>query len=178
MGLIASTLFRLVSGVPWWLWVAGAVALWGYSGHARHNALKQDVIVKTAQSEKEQRDEEQRRVVEQAKRMDKLRADSEQARLVADRARTAEQRLRKQLEGVARAGSAPSGDSATANGWSAAAKVGAVLGECVARYRELGEEAQRARESGLACEAAYESLVGPGVSETPERSEPVKEGEQ
>lgn len=164
MGLIAAKVFGLVSKVPWWLWIAGAVLAWGWSGHARYGALKDEVVVKASKSQQEQRDEEQRRVVEQAKQVDKIQAAAEGDKLDADRARAAQQRLRAQLE-IARARSEASASAATAAERKAAETVRVVLGECVARYRELGEEADRARRAGQACEVSYDVLLNKGDSD-------------
>lgn len=173
MGVIAASLFKLFSRVPWWVWVAAGVAVWGWSGHARYGALKKDVVEQTAKSDKEQRDEEKRRALEHAKMLDKAVAEREQSRLDADRARAAEQRLRRKLaDEQARARSEASRDPASAAGWTAAEALGKVLGDCVARYRELGEEADRARDAGLACERAYDAL-----SPSSGRPEPVTQGE-
>jgi hypothetical protein len=158
MGVIAVKLFALVSKVPWWLWAVMGLVLWGLSGHHDYKALKQEVVVKAAKSEQEQRDEEQRRVVEQAKAVDKVAAAAEGDKLDAERARAAERRLRAQLE-VARARSEASASAASAAERKTAETVRVVLGECVARYRELGEEADRARRAGQACEVSYDVLV-------------------
>lgn len=167
MGLIAARIFALVSKVPWWLWLAGAVLIWGWSGHARYSEIKQEVVVQAAKSEKEQRDEEQRRTIEQAKAVDKVVAAAEGDKLDAERARAAERRLRAQLE-VARARSAASEGAASAAERKAAETVRVVLGECVARYRELGEEADRARRAGQACEVSYDVLLHKGESDAGE----------
>lgn len=167
MGLIATKLFAFVSKVPWWVWLAAGVLLWGWSGHARYSALKKDVVEQSAKSEKEQRSEEQRRQVEQAKQLDKVVAAAEGDKLDAARARAAEQRLRNQLE-LARARSAPSTDPAVVAERKAAEKVRVVLGECVSRYRELGEEADRARRAGQACEVSYDVLLNKGEGDAGE----------
>lgn len=174
MGVIAATLFKLFSRVPWWVWVAAGVAMWGWSGHARYGALKKDVVTQVAKSEKEQRDEEQRRAVQHAKVLDKAVADREQSRLAAERARAAEQRLRQRLDAEQARARRETGDNpAAAAGWAAAETIGKVLGHCVTRYRELGEEADRARDAGIACERAYDAL-----SPSAERPEPVTQGEE
>ncbi len=161
MGVIAASLFKLVSRVPWWVWLAAGVAVWGWSGHARYSALKKDMVEQSAKSEKEQRDEEQRRVEQQAKQVDKIVAAAEADKLDADRARAAERRLRAQLD-AARARSGSSQDPALAAERKTAETVRVVLGECVARYRELGEEADRARRAGQACEVSYDVLLNKG----------------
>jgi len=168
MGVIAAKVFGFVSKVPWWVWIAGAVLAWGWSGHARYGALKNEVVVSAAKSQQEQRDEEQRRVVEQAKKLDKLAAAAEGDKIDADRARAAEQRLRAQLA-AARARSGDSQDPAFAAERKAAETVRVVLGECVARYRELGEEADRARRAGQACEVSYDVLMNKGDSDAGQR---------
>jgi hypothetical protein len=160
MGVIGAAL-KLLAKVPWWLWAVAGLILWGWAGHNRANTIEHDVAVKTQQSEKEQRDEERRRNEQHVKVLDKAVAEREQSRLAADRARAAEQRLRKQLEQQARAGREAGSDPAAAAGWRAAETLGKVLGECVSRYRELGEEADRARDAGLTCERAYDALSGP-----------------
>lgn len=161
-------LFALFSKVPWWLWAVAGLVLWGWSGHHDYSALKGEVQVKAAKSQQEQRDEEQRRVVEQAKKLDKIQAAAEGDKLDADRARAAEQRLRAQLE-IARARSEASASAATAAERKAAETVRVVLGECVARYRELGEEADRARRAGQACEVSYDVLLNKGDSDAGQR---------
>lgn len=153
MGVI----FGLLGRVPAWAWIAAALVAWGWSGHARYGALKKDVVEQTAKSEKEQRDEDLRRREAQARAMDKAQADAEAARSDADRARAAEQRLRNQLA-KSRAGSAPSVGATDAVGSPPADTYRELFGDCVARYRELGEEADRHRVAGLACERAYEAL--------------------
>lgn len=168
MGVIAASLFKLFSRVPWWVWVAAGVAVWGWSGHARYGALKKDVVEQSAKSQKEQRDEEQRRVVEQAKQLDKVVAAAEGDKLDAARARAAERRLRNQLE-AARTRSGASQDPALVAERKAAETVRVVLGECVARYRELGEEADRARRAGQACEVSYDVLMNKGEGDAGER---------
>lgn len=168
MGVIAASLFKLFSRVPWWVWVAAGVAVWGWSGHARYSALKKDVVEQSAKSQKEQRNEEQRRVVEQAQQLDKIVAAAENDKLDAARARAAERRLRNQLE-AARARSGTSQDPALVAERKAAETVRVVLGECVARYRELGEEADRARRAGQACEVSYDVLLNKGESDAGER---------
>lgn len=168
MGVIAAALFKFFSRVPWWVWVAAGVAVWGWSGHARYSALKKDVVEQSAKSQKEQRNEEQRRVVEQAQQLDKIVAAAENDKLDAARARAAERRLRNQLE-AARARSGTSQDPALVAERKAAETVRVVLGECVARYRELGEEADRARRAGQACEVSYDVLLNKGESDAGER---------
>jgi len=153
MGVI----FGLISRVPVWAWAAAALLAWGWSGHARYGALKSDVVQQTAKSEKEQRDEDLRRREAQARVMDKAQAAAEAARSDADRARAAEQRLRNQLA-KSRAGGAPSVSSAASAGSAPADTYRELFGDCVARYRELGEEADRHRIAGDTCERAYEAL--------------------
>ena len=130
-------------------------------GHNRANAIRARRGCEAAAVGEEQRDEERRRNEQHVKVLDKAVAEREQSRLAADRARAAEQRLRKQLEQQARAGREAGSDPATAAGWRAAETLGKVLGECVSRYRELGEEADRARDAGLTCQPEPDAFPAP-----------------
>lgn len=111
---------------------------------------------------------------ETARRLDaaerKNRDDAETIALLsaaAADARTAEQRVRNELARIAASAGRgqPASDPAASDLRTAVSAIGDVLAACVARHRELGEDAARDHAAGLSCEQRYDSLTDRADSE-------------
>lgn len=150
--------------IPFWVWPLAIIIGWGALGNHRASKLQTQIVndravqaQAVAKTTAEYRAEEQRRTFVQAEIVHDKQKILDQARADRERSAGAERRLRAALA-AARSGGAASSAASAASGPTVEA-VADVLGSCITRYRELGEQADEARAAGSTCERAYDSLT-------------------
>lgn len=150
---------------------AAAFALVGWSSY-RHGVQTERAIWERRQAEAERKAKEQaeanaaetaRRFAAQQAIINQALREKENARLDADRASAAGERLRKQIASLAASCRATSDPSAIGAGETAAAS-GDLLNGVLERLDQAADRiaryADEARAAGLACERSYDALTG------------------
>jgi hypothetical protein len=150
--------------VPAWVWLVAALAAWGWIGRAQLHAERasraadeRERAIASQKAERERSAELERRITEQTKARNEANAYRKTAAAAADRAATADARVRELVAQLAAAGGA-NADSAAGCDCQAASTLGDLFHDCRARYRALAADADEGRAAGLACERSYDAL--------------------
>jgi hypothetical protein len=160
VGVILGMLGR----VPAWVWLVAALAVWGWVGRAQLHAERasraadeRERATAAQKAERERSAELERRINDQTKARNEANAYRKTAAAAADRAASADDRVRELVAQLAAAGGA-NADSAARCDCTAAATLGELFDDCRTRYRALATEADEGRAAGLACERSYDAL--------------------
>lgn len=158
----------LLAKIPAIAWVLAAVLAWG--GWQRWQVVSQADDLKEARAHVEAANaavlaaqETTRRATALQEIVNDQSAKLEKARADAAAAAAAGGRLRAKLAAIQRsAGSDTTAAAIRSATGTAAAVLADVLGRCSERREDLARYADAARESGRACERAYDALTPPG----------------
>ncbi len=149
--------FLLALVFDWRTWAAlaiGAGVLW-----LRHDAvlgLKAEIAAATARADQIQRTEEQRRRTEQQEAKNVHAKEIAEVRADAGRAKSAAERLRQQLAGLA---SDAGRDRSAAGGGAPETTVYELFARCGERYSDVARAADEAVTAGRLCERTYDALI-------------------
>ena len=162
MGLILGFLGR----VPAWVWLVAALAAWGWIGRAQlqaermHRAAdERERAIASQKAERERSAELERRITEQTKARNEANTYRKTAAAAADRAASADQRVRELVAQLATGADGANADPSARCNCAAAGTLGELFNDCRARYRALAADADESRAAGLACERSYDALT-------------------